>query len=360
MSTCGDPDEAVAIDLGWRARPNGSLRVAMWQGTDGKKGEFVMPAEVEAQIRYADQLRKTRDLEFNRNRDKLLTWIKDVRGSSAPSTDAPGATESLQEQQADDLVPRSTFLVPQISLPDWLLQAASHMGQWRSIRRLALFAEHWKKNRFPGDETAFDTLEAWRYHDDHLWNWEASQRRKGLLHRREEYRMFAARLAKQYGVLVLEEFDLREVAMIPPVEKGPKVPSQQDDLARSNRHVASTSELRGALVNAFRSRGAEVVKVPAQNTTQACHACGVVQKFDAAKKLEWKCRVPECGAAWDQDVNADVNLLERWKELYGGDNDPMEARDPDEPVPETRWERARRMAKEKVRTPVEQSGSSVL
>lgn len=314
-------DGVVAVDLGWRAGRK-ALRVAMILGSDGETVEVFISPEVEAQIRKCEEIRRVRDTGFNAARDVLTAWI-----------DAH-------------------------EVPARIRDATSHLMQWRSCARLAALARRWKTSRFDGDTEAYEALEAWRYHDEHLWNWECSQRRKALLHRRETYRVLAARLAKRYGTLVLEDFNLREVAVVPPVEAGPveglerngdgsrPVPAQQDKIARSNRHLSSTSELRLVLVNAFRSRGGYVDRVLAEDTTQACCVCGTIQDFDAAKYLRWTCT--ECGSRKDQDTNADFNLLAWWREQSGDDSTTGTARGvtPAEKKGK-RWEKVRRQRDEK-------------
>ena len=48
------------------------------------------------------------------------------------------------------------------------------------------------------------------------------------------------------------------------------------------------------------------VEVPCAATTITCHACGAETRWDAARYLSHRC---ECGAIWDQDHNASVNIL---------------------------------------------------
>ncbi len=110
------------------------------------------------------------------------------------------------------------------------------------------------------------------------------------------------------------------------------------------------SELRGAIVNAVRGRGGQVERVPAQHTTTTCHACGTVNEFNAAQNLEHTCS--SCGTLWDQDGNAADNILgtqlarSRRRVIGESAHDDESAKAPEAPR-ETRWERARRLAKEK-------------
>lgn len=301
VRTCGKG--AVGIDLGWRLMPNG-LRVAAWRGSDGEAGELVLPLETEALggIRKAEELRGLRDDKFNAARAGLVEWL---RGREVPA---------------------------------WLRQATTTLPMWRSAGRLAALAKRWRSERFEGDEAGYDNLEHWRYRDHHLWSWETSQRAKSLRRRREEYRIFAAMLATRYETIVLEDFDLRDVAAKPKPEKV----ESENQTARSHRQLAAVSELRLTLINAAGARGAAVAKVDAAYTTRICHACGLVETWDQANVLSHKCS--GCEATWDQDANAAVNILERWnaEQKSGGARDTKTS----EPK-EDRWVKARRMKREK-------------
>ena len=301
---------AVAIDLGWRTVPEG-LRVAVAQGEGGEPHACVLPASWSARMNKAGELRTLRDEKFNAARDAL-------------------------KKRMDAIA----------VLPDWLTERTKHLSDWRSQGRLAKLTQDWRHQRFEGDATAFLPLDNWRHRDRHLWQYECGVRRKALLDRRERYRVFAATLAKRYGTVVLEAFDLRAVAKAPV----PEVESAENASARRHRHWAAVSELRTCLVEAMRRRGGDVVVVPAANSTRTCHVCGLIEAFDAADSIHHACS--GCGSTWDQDDNAAAVLLTRWRE--GRRAPPKTGRARDETNPsesaiqqESRWTRARRMAAEK-------------
>lgn len=56
-----------------------------------------------------------------------------------------------------------------------------------------------------------------------------------------------------------------------------------------------------------------VVFVNAKNTSKKCHHCGTINHNLDIKTRNWKC--PKCGQTLDRDVNAAINILNRWK--YG-------------------------------------------
>lgn len=260
---CEDTDSKVAVDIGWRL-VDGGLRVAAWRGSDGDHGFLVLPqGDVHARLRKVEDLRSIRDKSFNAARDALSLALS-----------------------------RTT-----VELPEWMKQETRTLGQWRSAGRLAALIKRWRSRRFEGDAEMYGAAEAWRYQDHHLWEWQTSLHAKTLRHRRDVYRTFAARLAKRYGRLIVEDFDLRDVARRSQGEG-------ENETARYSRQVASTSELRLALVNAFRGYHDSV---PAQNTTKTCHACGSVEEWDQAADVVHTCA--SCGTTWDQDDNAARNLL---------------------------------------------------
>ena len=49
------------------------------------------------------------------------------------------------------------------------------------------------------------------------------------------------------------------------------------------------------------------------NTSKTCHYCGHVNEELDVKTRQWKC--PKCGRILDRDINAAINILNRWK--YG-------------------------------------------
>lgn len=152
-------------------------------------------------------------------------------------------------------------------------------------------------------------------------------------------------MAERFGVLALEKFDLRKVAVAQPIEDE----TADNSVARSNRFAVAVSELRGALEQAFASRGGRVEVVPAQGTTKTCADCGHVNAFDAATAVHFICT--NCGVIHDQDENAGRNILARRERGSDGET-PGPARNGENesdfaPVRESRWVKAKRLAAER-------------
>ena len=52
-----------------------------------------------------------------------------------------------------------------------------------------------------------------------------------------------------------------------------------------------------------------------KNTSKTCHHCQHIKTDLDVKQREWKC--PKCGKILDRDVNAAINILNRW---FNGDS----------------------------------------
>ncbi len=263
----------TAIDIGWRVIDD-EIRVCRWADSSGASGELRLDRATLASLRKPSELRSIRDRNFNAAREALHAWL---------------ATATV---------------------PEWMGHQSARLSQWRSSGRLANLAQWWAAHRFEGDGPTFAALESWRYHDDHLWQWECDQRQQALGRRRELFRRFAADMARRSAEVVLEIFDLRAFAVLPYAEDDE---SEQAAFARANRHLVATSELRLAVRNACSSRSRTVSEVPAERSTITCHVCGLVEAFDAAAELRHACG--GCGEEWDQDHNASAVILSRRERL---------------------------------------------
>jgi len=280
---------SVGLDIGWRQKPDGSIRVAYWSGSDGQHGELALPAkDVEG---YHENIRSVRD----RNLDRLRDWL------------------ALRRQGSDT--------------PEWFIEATKHMQKWRSAKRFARLCLQSRQHDTPGDIRL--GLEWWRYRDIHLWDWETAQRGKTLRRRKDTYRRWAKTLASRYSALYLEEFDLRIFAR--------KDDASAAAIPRGNRHTVAVSELRLAMQSAFSS----VVEVDASNTTRQCHVCGHAESWDAAASIHHACT--SCGAVWDQDRNAAIIIRERG--LSGQTATSARKRKP--PKAKKKWDRVKELKAEK-------------
>lgn len=256
----------VAVSIGWFSTESG-IRAASWVDDRGDAEHYVLSdaegrkergrlrhAGVVSALRKADELRSVRDQNFNEARGVLVTWLRTVE---------------MPEWMRRATVRRSEE-TPTVA------QALAYLGSWRSPKRLSRLAREWATSRFAGDEGAFAALESWRYHDHHLWHWEASQRKGAERRRRDEYRVLAATLARRYERLVVADEAYDDLARRPQAE-GPRTIAA----ANAARQLVAPGDLRLILTQAFARRGGQVVTVKSAGIATTCPACG---STDAAQR----------------------------------------------------------------------------
>lgn len=253
----------IAMDVGWRKLPQG-LRVAYWVDNKGKQGEILIPQERLERLRKIDDLKAIRDKNFNAAKAELQTWVGGAQG-----------------------------------LPEWFTGALTHLHLWNAQARMARFLLNWRNQRFQGDQDIYIKMEAWRKQDKHLLDWQEHQRRGEKKWRDYFYRNVAAGLSRSYRQVVIEDFDLRVFSVEPDMLKDDE---DIEELIRYYKNTAGVSVLRRFI----EEKMTVTTKAPAEFTTQQCHQCLHTEEFDA-KGLVHTCI--RCGATWDQDYNACMNLL---------------------------------------------------
>jgi len=259
---------AVGIDLGWRVRPGGSLRVAAWRDDEGARGEVLLPAS------WLQPLQKARDIASIRS-DKFDAALG-------------GLGAAIEEG---------------LPLPEWWGKVAGGLASWKSPARLAALAIHWRSARFAGDAKAFDALEAWRKNDRHLLEYEANLLDTFQARRRDLYRNVAAQMRRRYARIFVEDMSLSDLQRSPlPTEK-------EDGAVREHARDAGVSYLREAIA------GPWLTKVATRDTTRECGSCGHVEQRDGAM-LTHSCS--KCGHVFDQDYNAAEIILRRGLAKVGG------------------------------------------
>jgi putative transposase-like DNA-binding protein len=306
---------SVAIDVGWRLMGDGSIRVAAWHDSLGRSGELRLTADDVRALRAHEVVRSERDRAFDLCKLQLKRWA-------------------------------DTYMYT----PDWLREEVRTIHSWRNPGRLVSLLNRWENPKRDGiptprdaaEDAALQAVRAWAMGDRARWAAEEARRVWGLRRRRSKYREFVAQMTETYGVVVLEQFDLRKIAERKPTGAD----SAENEVARSNRQLASVSDLRDCLVSAAPRRGCTVAAVDAARTTSTCPACGLVADRDAAARVRLTC---ECGHEWDQDRDgAAPMLLGRWVEHPGDAKIVAAARDDgkdaeDKAKKSERWARARRM-----------------
>lgn len=246
---------ALAVNLRWSRTTVDAeaTTLAADYVSDLGHGEICVDPAVVSQLGKSEDLRSIRDKNFDRIRAELKPRLK------------------------------------ALALPEEMNERVKFMHAWKAQGKLAATVLWWRANRFEGDSDAFAMAEAWRKQDKHLWDWESNARRKALARRKDSYLVFAAQSARQYRVLVIEKINLAKLA-----EKPEQEDEERDFNAKASaqRFATAPSELRAALVNAFRREGGRVVEVPAGHTSRemlAMHATvGIAQEVKAGRSKRTK------------------------------------------------------------------------
>ena len=312
MPSKPETERICAVDVGWRRVPEG-LRVAYWVDHAGMSGSVVIDER-----EMLHEFEKCRDLQSiidKRFEDikKYITLQKPAWRFPQTQASPESQTPAPQSQDLPDTVPATApapavmGLLPAPDLrppPDLpaLGEELATIGQWRSPGRLVRWIRSTTALGWRNEE-----LDAWLKKQRHLYEWVSNLRDQVGRRRRELYRVFASRLARDYETVILEEFDLRNIAEKPEAEEATRV------YATRARFIASISELRLAVTNTCQREGTKVVKVDAMYTTRDCNACGAKLEWESATSVIHRCE--KCNKVWDQDHNAALNLLAKFQKV---------------------------------------------
>lgn len=300
----------VALNLGFCKRPDGTIRVGYLVGDDGHEEEVCVPMRVLTGLDKANAIRSVRDKNMDAMRAALTAWL--------PALDelhqklVALITESLGGAR-DAFKWLGRYLEWGGDRLAWLRYQSSHVHAWRSADRFRRLAFAWRERRFAGDNAGYELLEAWRYRDEHLERYETGLRDTTLRNRREGYRLVAARIAKRYRVLVVDDTKLSEF------QRSPAPESETPELAavKYQQRVAAGSILRRSMVDAFSA--SRVVVHPAAHMTARCSACGVSDEWNRATPAR-RHMCTGCGAEWDLDANNCQNHLREYaRAIESGD-----------------------------------------
>ncbi len=200
----------VGLSFGWRQTPEG-LRVAVWLDDSGRAGQLVLPHEYLAAMERVEALQGARDQRFVYMRDEVRAWLARQR-----------------------------------NVPEWLALATRHIEMWRSPVRLRWLARLFREHGYQDADGLAERLESW----DRQERWDAQEQRNlqdaRLGWRREQYRLFAARLAARYGEVIVRDIDLARIA----ADTDGAYPAQ-----RRQRQLAGVSTLKLAIASACRREG---------------------------------------------------------------------------------------------------------
>lgn len=261
----------LAVNIGCREKPDGSIRVACWVDNKEAAGEVSLDRSFVTTDARINTLQKKRDDNFNLAKERLAQWLSKAGGNG----DEP---------------------------PRWLLQKANAPGQWKAQSRLAALTLYWRENRFDGDDQIFQLLENWRRQDKHLWIWQANLRDKMRGRRLEQYRVFAAKTAATYDTVIFGKLDLGRSG------ERRRTAGEDDGSDRRNlMNIAGLSILKAEIKRAFHAAGKLIVENDSSGITEECPFCGKMTENGHTAKILLSCG--NCGNVYDPDRAGAKKLL---------------------------------------------------
>lgn len=263
-------NKAIALDIGWRKIGDEIRYGYMWDGENSK--ELRLPAKLISAFKKVESLQSIRDKMFNKMKDD-------------------GILKELKEEAPKD----------------WFGKYCKYLHLSESKKTWSTFVKKWRNDRWDGDDELFNKMEEWREQERHLWLWQENFRSKKIAARDDLYKNIAASLAKEYGILIIEDFDLSEISV--------------DGYAGGQRTMVALHKLRDALVNAFVGCGSTVIKIDPKNTTKKCNVCKSVEEWEKPGEVRHTCTC--CGATWDRDENAAKNIYDIWADRDQSSNNAI-------------------------------------
>jgi hypothetical protein len=294
----------VGVDINWRRLPKG-LRVAVAVGSDERRYDLIIPEYLRPEDSRASSLIVREVAGSNGQHFECICPVPLI--TRMQKSQDIRSTRDLQFDAALDAV--AGWLKRRASIvPEWLARMTVGLGQSNSTQRFRMLYWAWNDRRFAGDEEIIPLFGHWEERDRHLHRYEWGNRQKALRIRDDTYQKFAWLLAHRYAEVRLENCDWKSLIKIPPPEINDKAWTRLYAPIAAPGTLAvilggqwdkETKTLKG-------SKFREAIRVPAEYTTLRCHQCGHIEDFDAGKNLTHGCS--QCSCAWDIDVNAAINI----------------------------------------------------
>lgn len=325
-----------AVNVGWRKVEQGDVRIAYYVDDQGKEQELKLPAKIRDREKYADTLIAAADAVFNEAKAFFGPKLKAYKKK-----------------------------------PDWMVEEEiKFIHAWRSHRKLARIslrwkAEHeeeierlwreWKKERgvkpvrsrkkkldllddyktmvaWAKEKKATHpllvALEWWRRKDAHLVQGAMSIRNHMALFRREYYRVTARSLASRYDTVVVAPKAQKQLTKNPEVEDDTRTPQEKNSGRARQRYSP------GAMAEELRKIDGKTAEVDTKGITFIHFDCGGKATGSSVEGVALTCG--KCGELYDQDRNAALHLLQRFKdgERSGSGKKPGTARKGKTPISE--------------------------
>lgn len=291
------PEIAVAIDPGWHLVPGG-IRIARGIGTDGKAWDLVLNDELIRQRHY------TSDGERLHGRDRVDgyagPWARFERTSSLQST---------RDQNMNNIL--TSLKAARQGSPQWFQTYTSQIDKWKSVKRLMSLLGYWRRNlsnmsEWTAGDVILSQLQDFVTHDVHLREYQTGNSRTMHNQVLTTQKEFATHLAKRYQHLFVEDMDYDRVTR--PRSSDPLEVSR---CALNRKRIQTVAPLRtGALIKqAAQKWNRQHHDVCATYNSQTCSNLECGGHIPKSKLLFLWC--PSCGAFYDRDENAALNILRR-------------------------------------------------
>jgi hypothetical protein len=304
----GPKDKICALDVGWRQE--GQTLRAGCIGDRNEQEIILLPKQIVSGLEKADEIKKARDICFNHAKE-VFAASKDILMDMHDDDAARYIHMTRSPKKLIKLLRRYREFNNHDLWNKWKQYRGVVKGSRGDNSKEDLFVQKpeldtWLATQGITDEAEQYWLffEWWVRKNNHLFTYESGLRNRMLRSRKDFYRNIAARYAKKYGCLIIED-------MIGENKHGLSDLAETTNSANkpnANRFKVSPSELVAAMINAFGP--ANVKKLDAANTSKICSKCGgICSSEEGSASLYLTCE--DCLTVWDRDKNAVQNLCSK-------------------------------------------------
>lgn len=295
-ATLPDPDTrrtgtTVAVHLGWRRSPEGIIAVT-WRSTralhipadlravviaeTARTGRLIVPAALNDAFTRADHIRAERGQATRALQRSLVSWL-----SSREPIDDPRDAETTLD--------------------------AATVEQWRGAANLHALTRAWTANPPADAESVVALMLRWQRRDARLRRGpDLGQRRHAIAARDDLYRRFAAMLATQAKVLVVDDLALPDLT----AASKRRSPGAHK-LTATARRIVAPGRLRTLVTSAAVREGCTIIEVGCLGLSRIHgDGCGYENPSDTRYQSA-TVRCDGCGGQYDQDHAATALMFKR-------------------------------------------------
>jgi hypothetical protein len=313
----------VAVNFGWRQRPDGGVRVAYWVSEFGTNGEIVVPNTPKDGVRtpgveahtLSNSLQKPylldgfADAHFMDFKRVLRLWQKHGRlsfGAQNRLVNDHHVLRDVDRRRLGQICTQwATFLFGEERLAAlWQKWKKERRARKRDFFASLMLTSEWI--RAQGASTSQERLAwygfLWARKDRHLTQYSVDQARRSHRQRDAFYRTAAIELARTFNHVVVDNAKISELAK----RKEPdKVADEAWEKARRNRHLFAPGRCREIVRDVFGPF--RTITMEAARNSSHCALCGTKLKTGKGDLIV-SCKTH---GPVDVDHNNCLNLLRR-------------------------------------------------